>query len=171
MTFWINQHVSETKELITQWRNNRTVKCHAVVDHVELAGSHTILGLMVEWENLNEKPITIIEIQVVLYEKGHEDVLLRLLPLERFGRQDIQRTLLKTPLSQFKLKPHEPHTEQIRFISHESREITAGVYTVEVQIRDTNHHSYTRRMKIEVENRMKYRLTDDWTETTEKAHV
>jgi len=171
MTFWINQHVIETKERIAQWRNNRTVNVHATVDHVELAGTHTILGLVVGWENLNPAPITIAEIQVVLYQKGQEEILLQMLPLERFGRLDIHRTLLKTPLSQFNLMPKELHTERIRFISHVSRDVQVGVYTVEIQIRDTNHVSYTRRTKIEIENRMKYRLTDDWTETSEKEHV
>ena len=171
MTFWINQHVTETKEMFAQWRNNRTVTAHAAVDHVELAGSHTVLGLIVEWQNLNEKPITIVEIQVVLYQKGNEEALLQMLPLERFGRKDIHRTLLKTPLSQFKLNPNEPHREQIRFISHLSHDIAPGVYTVEIQIRDTNHTSYTRRMKIDIESRMKFRLADDWTEEAEKEHV
>jgi len=106
---------------------------------------------------------------VVLYKKGQEEVLLNLLPLERFGRLDIQRTLLKTPLSQFKLRPKEIHSERIRFISHQSLEIAPGIYTIEIQIRDSNNISYTRRTKIEIETRMKYRLADDWTETTEKT--
>ena len=88
MTFWINQHVVETKERIIQWRTNRTINAHAQVDHVELAGSHTILGLIVGWENRTENPITVVEIQVILYKKGQVDILLNMLPLERFGRQD-----------------------------------------------------------------------------------
>ena len=171
MTFWINQHVVETKERIIQWRTNRTINAHAQVDHVELAGSHTILGLIVGWENRTENPITVVEIQVILYKKGQEDILLNMLPLERFGRQDIQRTLLKTPLSQFKLRPKEIHSERIRFISHISRDIAPGTYVVDIQIRDTNNISYTRRTKIEIATKMKYRLTDDWTESTEKELI
>jgi hypothetical protein len=130
-----------------------------------VATSHIILGLNIGWQNLTETPIKIMEIQVVLYKPKHDDILRRLLPLERFGRQDIQRTLLKTPLSQFILKPKEIHTEHIRFISHQSLNLAPGTYVIGVQIRDNHHTSYTRRTRIVVENKMKYHLQEDWQQT------
>ena len=140
MTFWINQHLIETRDSLRQWRTNRHVKVVANVDHIELAASHIVLGLNVGWGNLTEKSITVIEIQVALYKPKQEDVLLRLLPLERFGRHDLQRTLIKTPLSQFKLKPKEVHMEHIRFISHQSLNLVPAIY--QGRYSDSGHPPY-----------------------------
>ncbi len=164
MVSWINQHLIEGKELIEQWRINRTVNVLAVVDHIEIAATHVILGLDIGWENRTENPIVIIEIQVAIYKPKEQEELLRLLPLERFGRKDIQRNLLKKPLHQFTLRPYEVHTEHIRFISHGHLNLAPGTYLADIQIRDTHHTSYTRRTKLVMENRMKYRLTEEWQE-------
>ncbi len=160
---WINEQLSETKEHIRQWRMSRNVSVMATVDHVEIGSSHIVLGLNVSWENKTNHPITVIEIQVMIYRRRDDELLLRLLPLERFARIDIKRTLEKPPLSHFTLKPKEIHTEQIRFLSHGNFDIPPGNYTIDILIRDTKHNSYTRRTKIQVENRAKYRLTEDWT--------
>jgi len=164
MTSWINQHLVETKELIQQWRINRTVSALATIDHVEVGSSHIILGLDIGWENLTEKPIVIVEIQVAIFRRNAHDVLVRLLPLERFGRKDIQRNLIKMPLHQFTLRSHLVHTEHIRFISHGHLNLTPGTYIADIQIRDTHHTSYTRRTKLVLENKMKYRLSEEWQE-------
>jgi hypothetical protein len=163
---WINEQLNETKEHIHQWRMSRNVNVMATVDHVELASTHIILGLNVGWENKTETPIIVVEIQVMIYKRKDHDLLLRLLPLERFARKDIRRTLEKPALSQFKLKPKEIHTEHIRFLSIGSFDIEPGTYTTDIQIRDTKHNTYTRRTKIDVVNKMKYRLAEDWTLTT-----
>jgi hypothetical protein len=163
---WINEQLNETKEQIHKWRLSRNVNVLATVDHIELASSHIILGLNVAWENKTNDPIAIIEIQVMVYKRRDEELLLRLLPLERFGRPDIKRTLEKSPLSQITLPPREIHTEHIRFLSYGNFDLPPGTYTTDILIRDTNHNTYTRRTKIDVENKMKYRLTEDWTATT-----
>lgn len=165
---WINEHLNETKERLHQWRISRHVNVLATVDHVELASTHIILGLNVGWENRTDHPITIIEIQVMVYKRKQDELLLRLLPLERFARIDIKKTLEKPPLSQITLPPHEIRTEHIRFLSHGSMDIPPGTYTTDIQIRDADQNTYSRRTKILVENKMKYRLTEDWTEVTEK---
>ncbi len=163
---WINEQINETKQDLHLWRLSRRVTASASVDHIELASNHIILGLKVAWENKTNDPITIIEIQVMVYQRKDDELLLRLLPLERFARIDIKKTLEKPPLSQITLQPKKIHTEQIRFLSHGNFDIPPGTYTVDILIKDTNHNNYTRRTKIEVENKMKYRLTEDWTETT-----
>lgn len=167
MTYWINQHLIETKELIQQWRMNRNVNVLVKPDHVEIASSHLVLGLHVGWENRTTTPIKVLEIQVMLYKPNELDPFAHLLPLERFERNDISRAFQKTPLSQFVLPPKTIHSENIRFITHQSMDIPSGMYTMDVQIRDISNHTYTRRTKIQIDSKIKYRLADDWTHTTE----
>jgi len=165
---WINEQVAETKERLQQWRMSRNINVLATVDHVEMASTHVVLGLNIGWENKTLEPITIMEIQVMVYKKKEDELLLRLLPLERFARTDILRTFQRTPLSQFDLPPKAIHTEHIRFLSHGNADVPVGTYTTDIHVTDTNHNIYVRRTHIQVENKMKYRLTEDWTEVTEK---
>ena len=166
MTFWINQHLVSTKEAINQWRTNRNVNVTVIADHIEQGISHLVLGLDVGWQNKTAEPITVIEIQVIFYDRKTDAVLLRLLPLERFDRSKPGRAFEKKPLGEFALPPGEIHTEHIRFLSQENVELQPGSYTLDIQVRDTNHHSYTRRTKIELEGRIKYRTTEDWRVVT-----
>ena len=158
---WINEQIDETKQDIHLWRMSRRITASVSVDHIELASNHIILGLEVAWENKSTDPISIIEIQVMVYKRRNNELLLRLLPLERFGRMDIKKTIEKRPLSQITLHPKKLHTEQIRFMSHGNVAIPPGTYTVDILIKDMKYNSYTRRTKIAVENNLKYRLTED----------
>ncbi len=168
MKQWINQNLLEARAELEKWRLNRRVHVLAKVDHVEIGASHLVLGLNVGWHNTTTDPIAIIEIQVMLYRRNDEELLLHLLPLERFARVIGVRAIDRTPLSQFDLPPKETHTENIRFISHARFDIPPGTYIVDIQVRDTNHNSYTRRTKIDIENKMKYRLSEEWTEPIRK---
>jgi hypothetical protein len=163
---WINEQLQETKQSIHLWRMSRNVNVLAEVDHVELASTHTILGLHIGWENKSKEPITVMEIQVMVYKRRDDEVMLRLLPLERFKRRDIQRTLDKTALSQFTIQPGEVHAENIRFLSHGETDVPVGTYTTDVLITDTDHNHYSRRIKLNVETRMKFRLEEDWRHVT-----
>lgn len=159
---WINQCISEVKELIENWRAGRKISMVATADHVELTDTHLVMGLNLDWCNQTEDPIPVKEIQVMVYMHGKGEAPLRFYPLERFARVPTQKVLKKTPVRPFTLSPQEIHTEHLRFISQEVLNIAPGNYTVDVHLIDTSETSYTNRTKIHLESRIKYRRSEEW---------
>jgi hypothetical protein len=132
------------------------------VDHVELSNTHLVLGLKLDWHNQTDAPIRIQDVGVMVYLNGRNKEPLRFFPLERFARGLTKREIQKTAIRPFTLPPDEIHTEQIRFISQEVRDIPPGNYGMDVQLTDTENTSYSNRVKFPVESRVKYRHSEEW---------
>ena len=142
---------------------SRRLRIDAVTDHIELTPSHLVIGLKLDWRNRTREAITIKDLRVKLFRP--DDAPLMLYPLERFEhlpRIRAKKPLKKTPLSPFTLPPHITYTEQIRFLSQEALDIAPGEYTAEIQIEDSNNHSYTQETQLELESRLKYCINDEW---------
>ena len=148
---------------IKQLMVNRMVSVVATADHVELSGSHVVMGLKISWYNSSNDSIFINDVQLKVYLDGRNESR-RFNPLERFARIPAQRAFQKTPIAPFMLRPKETHAEQIRFLNREILDIAPGNYTVEVEIKDISDTSYICRTKLLVTNTIKYRQSEDWQE-------
>lgn len=122
------------------------------------------MGLRLDWLNQTDHAIPVKEIQMKVYLDGRKKEPLQFYPLERFARVFTQRALQKTPVKPFALPSKETHTEQIRFISQEVLDIPAGNYAVTIQFKDTSDISYTNRIALGVQSKMKYRRSEEWQE-------
>ena len=149
---------------IKQLVGDRRVLLEATADHVELTSSHLVMGLQLAWQNQTDHPIPIKEIQVRVYLHGRKKDPLRFYPLERFERVPTHQALQKTPVRPFTLPSKETYTERIRFISQEVLDIPAGNYTAVIQVKDTSDISYTNRITLQVQTKIKYRRSEEWPE-------
>ena len=134
----------------------------AALEHVELSPAHLVVGLTIDWRNRTDSPLPIQDVRMKLYLHGRGQSPLQLYPLERFARVSTQRAIQKTPVSPFTLPPGEIYSEQLRFISQEVLDLPAGSYPIDIRIKDTSENSYTCRSKIRVENKIKYRRSEEW---------
>ena len=142
-------------------KSGTNIRSEATVDHVELTSSHLVIGLNLDWLNETGEPIPIKEIGMRLY-LGKNKEPLNFYPLERFQRVSSLRAIQKTPLQAFTLPPKEVHSEQIRFICQEVRDLQPGSYLIEVQLMDTHENICVNRMKIHIQAKNKYRRSDEW---------
>ncbi len=155
------------------------VAVSATVDHIEVGPNHLILGLNLDCQNRSDEPLSIVDMQAKLYRRHdtrgiapntvlddlvEAKILLHLLPLENFARQPGLKPFKKKPLSYFSLSPRTTHTVHIRLVCHQGYNIQPGIYTVDITLQDASHNRYTRRTKIHVENKMKYRTSADWND-------
>jgi hypothetical protein len=150
------------KQLTSGSGASRRLAAEAKIDHVELTETHLVLGITIAWNNQTDSPIPVKEIQVALYLHKRSKEPLRFYPLERFVRVPPHRGFEKAPLRPFTLSSKETHTEYIRFLSQEVLDIEPGDYTIDIQLKDTSEVSYSSRVMVHVEGKVKYRRSEEW---------
>ncbi len=153
------------KQLINEWGGiSPSLGVVVKSDHVELSSTHLVIGVEIDWTNQGTELISVREIQMGIYLAKRSKEPLRFYPLERFARVFTHRAIQKSPLHAFKIPPHHSHSERIRFISQEVRDIPPGTYMVDIVVKDIHEVRHVSRTEIELVAKQKYRRSEEWDE-------